>query len=314
MIPFPLANAHRLQIGAIDQEPSEDAQRGAQPVILTVTVTNGRGEFVIGLKQEDFVVLADKVRQKIADFSDEDVPASIGLLFDTSGSMGNGRRSDVAKLRIYKDALTQFFECSNRSNEYFLIGFDQRPQLLMDWTSDSNAILDRFRSMQFKGPTAFFDACYVGLEKVMQGKHNKRAILLMSDGGDTGSSYTHDQVRRLLRQSNVAVYSINVLDNNDSLDMPGAEILGELSRISGGRAFYHNEAQGLGVHPTAFISIFARIADELHHRYLIGFIPSTKATKDQWHRIKVSVNADRAPQKMRGLTVITREGYYAASN
>ena len=284
-------------------------------VMLTVTVTNGRDERVTGLRQEDFVVLVDKVPQKIDDFSDEDVPASVGVLFDVSHSMVV-RSSNVAKLRTYKDALTQFFEHSNRSNEYFLIGFSQRPQLLMNWTSDANAILERFSSMQFKGNNAFFDACYVGLEKVMQGKYNKRAIILISDGQNTESSYTHDQVRRLLRQSNVAVYSINIPRDasqaGSSLGYEGQAILNELSLISGGMTFYRNENQPL--HSSALNSIFARIADELRHQYFIGFVPSTKPTKDQWHRIKVNVRADHGQQKMRGLTVRTREGYYAASN
>jgi Ca-activated chloride channel homolog len=319
LLPFPLPAAHQLQTVTIDQDLSKVGRQGAQTVMLTVTVTNGRDEHVTGLRQEDFVVLLDKVPQRIDDFSDEYVPASVGVLFDVSHSMAV-RSINIANLRTYKDALTQFFEHSNRSNEYFLMGFSQRPQLLMDWTSDANAILERFSSVQFKGNTAyhtaFFDACYVGLEKVMQGKYNKRAIILISDGLNTESSYTHDQVRRLLRQSNVTVYSINIpgdeSDAGSSLAYEGQAIMNELSLISGGMTFYHDESQRL--HSSVLNYIFARIADELHRQYFIGFVPSTKPTKDQWHRIKVNVRADHGQQKMRGLTVRTREGYYAASN
>jgi hypothetical protein len=124
LLQFSMASSHRLQSGTIDQDPSGDGEQTAQPIVLTVTVTNGRDELVTGLKQEDFVVLVDKVPQKIYNFSDEDVPASIGLLFDVSHSMVI-RGSNTAKLRTYKDALKQFLEQSNPSNEYFLIGFSQ---------------------------------------------------------------------------------------------------------------------------------------------------------------------------------------------
>jgi len=303
VIPFPFAQP---AVSAQKQPPT--TQQEGQPVTMTVTVTNGRDELVSALTKEDFVVLSDKTPQKITYFSAEDSPASIGILFDASLSM-NFRSSDTAKIEGYKDALRQFFKRNNPSNEYFLIGFNQQPQLLMDWTSDTGAILDRFSVARFKGKTAFFDACYLGIEKVSHGKYDKHAIILISDGQDNESSYSRGQVSSLLRQLNVLVYSINLSEDNagSSLADEGQNILNELSRLSGGMTFYRNENRRLP--SNALSSIFALIADQLHHQYIIGFISSTKPTKDQWHRIRVEVRGDPADQRLRGLTIRSRESY-----
>jgi Ca-activated chloride channel family protein len=249
------------------------------------------------------------VPQKITYFSAGDSPMSIGLLFDASASMSLLR--DAEKLKTYKAAFKQFFQSGNPANEYFLIGFNKQPQLLSDWTSDTNLILDRFSAAQFKGHTAFYDACYVGLDKASHGKYTKRVVILISDGQDNESSYTYSQVRSLLRQLNVIVYSINILSdeipNQLVLADTGQKALNELSRMSGGIAFYRKEKAR--PQSDALASIFAFISNELRHQYIIGFIPPVGQTKNRWHRLKIEVRDDPADKAPRKFTVRGREGY-----
>ncbi|MDQ3252424.1 MAG: VWA domain-containing protein, partial [Acidobacteriota bacterium] len=151
---------------------------------MTVTVTDMYGRFVTGLKKDGFTITDEKIPQEISFFSDEDAPVSLGVVFDVSGSMSGD------KIKRAREALRKFVETSHNSDEYFLIGFNHRPQLLLDRTRDSNALLDKLTLVQTKGQTALYDACYLGVEKVTRGTHQKRALLVISDGQDNSSRYS----------------------------------------------------------------------------------------------------------------------------
>ncbi len=270
-------------------------------ITLTVTVTDQYGRYVSGLSKKHFTVFEGKEEQTIEFFSDDDAPVTVGVIFDVSGSMSGDK---LSKARV---ALSRFIETSHNLDEYFLVGFNSRAQLLIDKTRDGNAVLDKLTFVDTKGQTALYDACYLGVEKVTRGAHQKRAVLLISDGQDNNSRYTFNELRRLLKESDVVVYSIGILGGSDpgsSLGMYGQATLDELSGVSGGKAFFPNTAAEMD-------EIFERIALELRHQYSIGYRPSNFVNDGKWHKLKVKV---APPRGLPRLFVRSREGYYAITN
>ena len=270
-------------------------------VTMTVTVTDQYGRFVSGLKKKAFTVFENGGEQETAFFSDEDAPVSVGILFDVSGSMSGDK---IAKAR---DALGKFIQTSHPRDEYFLIGFNNRAQLLLDRTHDGNAVLDKLTLVKTNGNTALYDAVYLGAEKVQRGIHQRRAILLISDGQDNASRYTFSDVRRLLKESDVTVYSIGILSGGDlgsSDGIRGQSFLDELSSVTGGKAFYPNNDVEMN-------EIFERIAVEMRNQYSIGYYPKNFVADGKYRKLKVKVNP---PRGLPRLYVRSREGYYGVTN
>jgi Ca-activated chloride channel homolog len=268
---------------------------------LTVTVTDQYGRYVSGLEKKAFTVFDGKEQQEITHFSDDDAPVSVGVIFDVSGSMSGD------KIRRAREALSRFIETSHDSDEYFLIAFNSRAQLLLDKTRDGKAVLDKLTFVETRSNTALYDATYLGVEKVQRGAHKKRALLLISDGQDNDSRYTFSEVRRLLKESDVVLYGIGILGGNDpgsSLGLEGQGILDELAAVSGGKAFFPNSNAEMD-------EIFEKIALELRHQYSIGYRPNNFANDGKWHKIKVKVTP---PRGLPRLFVRSREGYYAITN
>jgi Ca-activated chloride channel family protein len=286
-------------------EPTPPGQLIEGPVItntdlitFTVTVTDTYGRFVSGLNKNAFTVFDDKKQQEITFFSDDDAPVSVGVIFDVSGSMSGD------KVRRARDALSKFVQTSHNSDEYFLIGFNSRAQLLLDKTRNGDAVLDKMTFVQTRGNTALYDACYLGVEKVQRGSHPKRALLLISDGQDNNSRYTFNELRRLLKESDVVLYGVGILGGGDAgsaLGMEGQGILDELSSVSGGKAFFPRS-------PAEMDDIFEQIALELRHQYSIGYKPTNFSNDGKWHKVKVKV---APPRGLPRLFVRTKEGYYA---
>jgi Ca-activated chloride channel family protein len=287
------------------QQQKPPAELGNGPVItntdlitFTVTVTDTYGRYVSGLGKSAFTVLDEKKPQEITFFSDDDAPVSVGVLFDVSGSMSGD------KIKRSRDALSKFIQTSHNSDEYFLIAFNSRAQLLLDKTRDGNAVLDKLTFVQTRNNTALYDACYLGVEKVQRGTHPKRALLLISDGQDNNSRYTFNELRRLLKESDVTLYGIGILSGSDagsSMGMEGQGILDELASVSGGKAFFPRSNAEMD-------DIFEQIALELRHQYSIGYKPANFANDGRWHKIKVRVNP---PRGLPRLFVRSKEGYYA---
>lgn len=268
-------------------------------ITLNVTLTDLYGRFVTGLTKEAFTVHDDKEPQEITFFSDDDAPVSLGVIFDVSGSMGKDK---IAKAR---DALKHFIETSHKGDEYFLIGFNHRSQVLMDKTRDSDALVTKLTFVQTKGQTALYDACYLGVEKVTRGTHPKRALLIISDGQDNSSRYTFNELRRNLKESDVLIYAIGISDKGDmnGLSVAGQAILDEIAGVSGGRAFFPDTAAEMN-------EIFERIAIELRHQYSIGYKPKNFVNNGKWHKVKVKVQPPRGLPK---LYVRTKDGYFATT-
>lgn len=269
-------------------------------ITLNVTITDYFGRYMVGLKKKDFTVLDDDEKQEIEFFSDDDAPVSVGIVFDVSGSMKG------EKLQRSREALSKFIQTSHPRDEYFLIAFNKRAQLLLDRTRDGEAVLNKLQLVQAKENTALYDAVYLGTEKVTRGAHQKRAIILISDGQDNASRYTFNDVKKQLKESDVTVYSIGILGGGDAsgLGMMGQAYLDELSSVTGGSSFYPKTNAEMD-------EIFERIALELRHQYSIGFRPQNFVNDGKWHKIKVKVKPPRGLPK---LFVRTREGYFATVN
>ena len=280
---------------------------------LTITVINKKGDFVTGLQRDNFLVSFDKEPAKIVDFSAADVPLSVGILVDVSASVADpGSKRAARKLITFlQQALKSFQGTSNKANEYFLLAFNNQPQLLLDWTSDVNPLIDALSVVQPKGTTALYDACYLALDKVQHGHNPKRVLLLISDGVDTNSTYYLNQVREALKESDVLLYSANLagdLAAGSSLGFEGQQILNELSAISGGMSFYKQE--GVRLKESDAASVFEIIATELGQQYSV-VIQLPGSVNGKWHKIKIKVNSSAGVRgENKNLRVRTRQGFY----
>ncbi len=267
-------------------------------VTLTLTVTDLYGRYVSGLKKEAFTIFDEKEEQDITFFSDADAPVSIGILFDVSDSMSGDK---IGKAR---NALERFINTSHPNDEYFLIAFNSRAQLLLDRTRDGEAVLRQLTLVQPKNNTALYDALYLGAERVTRGTRQKKAILIISDGQDNSSRYNFGEVKRLIKETDVVVYAVGILDGRDSSSLTGMQgqaYLDEITSITGGKAFYPQTDVELD-------EIFERIALELRHQYTIGYTPKGFEPNGEYRKVKVKV---KPPRGLPRLTVRSREGYYA---
>ncbi len=270
-------------------------------VTLTVTVQDPFGRYVSGLSKKAFSVFENNAEQDIAFFSDEDAPVSVGILFDISSSMSGEK---IVKAR---NALGEFLKTSHPSDEYFLVAFNTRAQLLLDRSRDPEAVLSKLQLVQPKANTALYDACYLGVERVTHGTHQKRAMIIISDGQDNSSRYNFTEVRRLLKESDVTVYAIGILSSRDagsSDGIQGQAFLDELASVTGGKSFYPQTNVELD-------EIFTRIALELRHQYSIGFYPKNFVNDGKYRKLKLKITP---PRGMPRLTIRSREGYFAVTN
>jgi Ca-activated chloride channel family protein len=298
--------------GASQTIPQIGSIAPADKVAISATVLNKEGNPVTGLQRNNFQISVDKKPANILDFREEDLPLSVGIVFDASASIVDGGRSAKGAHEVInsvQQAMRAFLETSNPSNEYFLIAFNNKPQLLLDWTSDSKAIIDALDVVRPTGNTALFDACYLGINKVQHGRYSKPVLVLITDGQDNSSTYSFSQVREALRASDVLVYSVFSSRERSPVSAPaleGQEILNQFSLISGGLFFYKWNPK---VSDT--VSVFENIATELRHQYTIVLTPDMTWNDRKWHAIKMKVEAaSDASNKMKQLSVRSREGFY----
>jgi Ca-activated chloride channel family protein len=269
-------------------------------VTLTLTVTDPYNRYVSGLTKNAFSIIDEGQEQEITYFSDSDAPVSVGIIFDISGSMSG------EKIRKARTALARFISTSHPADEYFLIAFNNRAQLLMDRTRDGEAVLQKLTMVEPKNNTALYDAVYLGVERVTRGSHQKRALLIISDGQDNNSRYNFKEVQRLMKESDVVAYAVGIEDKGDAgpLGLQGQAFLDEITSVTGGKAFYPQSDVEMD-------EIFERIALELRHQYSIGYTPKDFKPDGKWRRVKVKV---KPPRGLPRLTVRGRDGYYATPN
>jgi len=268
-------------------------------VQINVTVTDPLNRFVTGLEKEHFRLFEDKIEQKIRDFSAEDAPLSIGLVFDTSGSMG-------PKLQKSRQAAVQFFKTANPEDEFFLVEFNDRPELVVPFTPDTEDIQNRLEFAQSKGKTALLDGVYMAMKQMKKARNPRKAILIISDGGDNSSRYTESEVKNAVREADVQIYSIGIFEpmaarGRTPEEMSGPALLGEITEQTGGRHFSVDNLADLP-------DVAAKIGIELHYQYVLGYTPKNTARDGKYRRIQVKlVKTVGLPT----LKAIFRTGYYA---
>ncbi len=267
-------------------------------VTFNVSVTDREGRAVAGLNKQVFNVFDNRVLQDINFVSDEDAPASVGIVFDTSGSMSE------KKIKQAKEALANFIKTSQIRDEFFLVDFNTRARLLLSRTRDSDAVLNKFTYLQPQGNTALFDAVYLGVEKVLQGAKPKKIVLIISDGEDNNSRYSFRDVRRRLQETGVVIYAIGFGGYYPLKGLNGRETLKELAQTTGGKAFFPNDSIEMS-------EDFDRIALEIRHFYSISYYPTNFIADGKWHRLDVKLNS---PTGLPRLTVRSRAGYFAGIN
>jgi Ca-activated chloride channel family protein len=269
------------------KKPDDQVRLESKLVSITLTVSDSYGRFVTGLRKENFHVYDNKVQQEIAHFTDDDAPLTLGIVYDVSGSMG-----DLTNRSF--QALKRFFEISHEEDEYFIVAFNDKPRLVQDFTTSPSEIMSRVIFVKAKGNTALYDATYIAIEKAKQGRHPKKALLIISDGEENNSRYSGKELRRLLQESGVQIYSIGI-----SNLMLGAGTLKQLSGETGGRAFFPYSDSEYG-------DIYTRIAIMLRHQYVIGFYPSDTTSQAKWHDVRISLTA---PKGLGRLSMNYKKGY-----
>ncbi len=265
-------------------------------VLINVTVTDPLNRFVTGLEKEHFRVFEDKVEQEISQFSSEDAPISIGLVFDTSGSMG-------PKLQKSRQAAAEFFKTANPQDEFFVIGFNDRPELIEDFTSSIEDVEARLQTVRSGHRTALLDAIYFGMDKMKIAKNERKALLVVSDGSDNRSRYTEGEVKAQVRESDVEIYSIGIFDPYapTTEERMGPMLLNDLCEETGGRLFRVDDLADMG-------DIAIKISTELRNQYVLGYHPNSIQRDGKWRKVKVKLVP---PQGLPPLTVHARTGYYA---
>jgi Ca-activated chloride channel homolog len=268
--------------------------------LVGVTVTDPLGRIVTGLEQQDFRVFENGTEQEIVHFSSQDEPVSIGVIFDMSGSMAD-------KIDKSREAAVQFFRTANPKDEFFLVNFNDRAQLISPFTSSVDELQDRLLYTSAHGLTALYDGVYLGLSQ-MRGAHNaKKALLILSDGGDNHSRFTETEIRKFVQEADVQIYAIGLFEPDGGPtpeERNGPSLLTDLTEMTGGRIF---AVQNLSDLP----DIATKISMELRNQYVIGYHPSNRARDGKWRKIKVKL---RPPKGLPPLTVSARNGYFAPSS
>lgn len=279
--------------------PPASFRAEANLVVIPVSVTDTVNRFVLGLRKEDFKLFDNGVEQPIAHFSGDDVPLSVGLAFDTSGSM-------EFKLTTSKDAASMLLKTMTPGDEAFLVEFNDKVDLSVGFTSKPQDIRVALDKIQPNGLTALLDALKFSLNQMKTAKNARKAIVIVSDGGDNNSKYTAQQIEDLVREADVEVYAMGVFDPLFSLglspeEISGPRLLSELATQTGGRAF----AASL---PSDLPSVAARIAIELRNQYVLGYYPKNQIKDGKYHNIEVKI---AQPAGVPPLKMHWRQGYYA---
>jgi Ca-activated chloride channel family protein len=263
-------------------------------ILVPVSVNDPLNRPVSGLEKENFRLFEDKVAQSITQFAMDDEPVAVGLVFDTSGSMGD-------KLQRSRMAAREFFRIANPEDEFFLVEFDNAPKLRVPLTSDTGTIENELIFSKSHGSTALLDAVYLALHEMRRSKKNKKALLIISDGGDNHSRYSQKEVTNLVRESDVLIYSIGVFGGGTTPEeASGGDLLSKISEQTGGRMFEAN--------PVEMPDIAKKIGIELRNRYVLGYSPANQAHDGKYHRITVQVVPPRGLPK---LSAHWRLGYNA---
>jgi Ca-activated chloride channel homolog len=265
-------------------------------VLVPVTITDPMNRLVTGLEKDNFQLYEGPTAQEIKTFSSEDAPVSLGVIFDSSGSMSS-------KMDRAKDAVMEFFKTANPQDEFFMITFSDEPEEVTDFTSSVDEIQSKLVFAVPRRRTALLDAIYMGVTKMRQAKYPKKALLIISDGGDNHSRYTENEIKSVVKEADVMVYAIGIYDRffPTTEERLGPELLSEITELTGGRAFTIDNPNDLG-------DVATKIGVELRNQYVLGYRPNKIVRDGKWRKIKVKL---LPPKGLPPLRVYARTGYYA---
>lgn len=270
----------------------------ADLVLVPVTITDGFDRPVMGLDQDNFQLYENKKPQQIKHFSSEDTPVSIGLIVDMSGSMKD-------KLERTREAIQQFCEASNPQDEFFMITFSDAPRLATDFTSKSEQLENDLLTSASKGRTALLDAIYMGLRKMKDARYPRRALLILSDGGDNHSRYSERDIRSAIKEADVLLYAVGTYDQyvNTQEELLGPELLRSITEGTGGKAYAVTDVRVLP-------AVTKSIGEQLRHQYVLAYQPQSKPHNGKWYKINVKL---RLPKSLHAfLRINARTGYYGS--
>jgi Ca-activated chloride channel homolog len=297
-VPVTIETRKKSNEPVVESRPS-NIKVNSTLVLINVTVTDPLNRFVTGLEKEHFKIFEDKIEQQITQFSAEDAPISIGLVFDTSGSMG-------PKLQKSRQAAVEFFKTANPADEFFLVQFNDRPELTQAFTPDTDAIQNALTFTQSKGRTALLDAVYLAMNEMKKAKNPRKALLIISDGGDNSSRYTETEIKSRVREADVQIYAIGIFEGAGSRgrtpeEAAGPGLLNEMAEQTGGRQYSVENVAELP-------DIAAKIGIELRNQYILGYTPKNRERDGKYRKVQVKLNQ---PRGLPPLKAYFRLGYYA---
>ena len=289
--------------GNTEERPNSHLRVDASLVLVPAHVTTPYGTPVTNLSRENFRVFEDSIEQTITYFAKEDAPLSVGLLFDSSRSMLDKRPRAI-------QAAAAFFKTANTKDEFFLVEFDERPRLSVPFTEDSDLLYRQIVHTRPFGRTSLFDAVHLALAQMKKAHNQRKAIVILSDGGDNRSRTTFGQIKNELIESDVQLYAMGIFNSADSKDaktraaeeVRGPQVLDDLALESGGKHYRIDNVDDLP-------AISERIGNELRNEYLLGYSPSNESRDGRYRRIKLNLATEEAQPS--ALRTYYRQGYYA---
>jgi len=297
------------EVHVMSREGSAQASAGLHPdnsaygtirtsvnlVVVPVTVTDDANRIVTGLGQDNFHLYEDKHPQPIKNFWKEDEPVSIGIVLDVSGSMNN-------KFDRAQDAVRALLQGSNPQDEFFLLTFASHPTLVHDFTQNVDDLQNPLLFISPKGYTSLLDAVVLAENNMKKARYRRRALVIISDGGDNRSRYTERDVKSLIKEADVLVYSIAICDREVRTEEErlGPDLLAEVSGVTGASAYLIDNPNNL---PKAT----EHIAAQLRNQYMLGYTPSNSRRDGKWRKIKVKLALHHG---IPALYVQARTGYY----
>jgi VWFA-related protein len=289
-------------VASVSVTPTANLRVDSNLVLVPVTVCDPMNRPVTGLEKEHFRILDNKVEQTITHFGTEDEPLAVGLVFDTSGSMGD-------KLRRSRLAASAFFRTANPEDDFFLVEFNDQPRLVVPLTRDVAEIQNQLTFSQSRGRTALLDALCLALHEIRKSDKKRKALLIISDGGDNSSRYTETELRNLVREADVLIYAIGIYESDSARNRTpeeanGPGLLNEITEQSGGR---HLPVDDVAEMP----DVAAKIGVELRNRYVLGFAPTDVQRDGKYHHVQVKLVP---PHGLPALRAYWRQGYFAPGN
>ncbi len=283
------------------ENPRSNLRIDTTLVLIPVTVTDPLNRVVTGLDSAQFRLTEDNVDQAITHFASEDAPLSAGIVFDTSGSMGS-------KLQKSRQAVAEFSRTANPDDEFFLVQFNSSPELTVSFTHETEEIQNRITFTQSRGRTALLDAVYLALHEMKKARNPRKALLVISDGGDNSSRYTEGEIKNLVREADVQIYGIGIFEpygarGRTAEELNGPSLLDSIAQQTGGRSY---PVENLNDLP----DIAAKIGIELRNQYVLGYSPTNQDRDGKYRHVKVKVVQPRGFPPLRAYW---RLGYYAPS-